>query len=124
MNKLKKSWEEEFDKRFTVGKHRSWIFTRGESNDIKDFIRNLLKDQKESLIEKVEDLLWRAKYGKSKPNLPYQHEQKEINDLLEELFWEELMKTIASGIPDQPIDEQGHIGKSEEKRYMGRRLKT
>ena len=81
-NKNQENWEKEFDKGFAIGIGRNWFFTEDEAKEIKSFIRQLLKEEKEKLIKdfraelKVsifqarQELLERIKLEPIKRNVP------------------------------------------------------
>jgi len=54
-NKGKGKWEERFDQEYATGIGRRWIFTKQESEDIKSFIRNLVKEEREEEKQEIFD---------------------------------------------------------------------
>ena len=55
MKKIK-SWENEFDERFAIGKGRCWFLTEVEAKEIKSFIRQTISQELEEFRKKIEAL--------------------------------------------------------------------
>ena len=59
-NQTKENWEKEFEEKFAINIGRNWFFTEDEAKELKSFIRQLLKSEKEKnrqkFIETIEDV--------------------------------------------------------------------
>ena len=57
-NQTKENWEKEFEEKFAINIGRNWFFTEDEAKELKSFIRQLLKSEKEKLLEKIKLKKW------------------------------------------------------------------
>ena len=46
-NQTKENWEKEFEEKFAINIGRNWFFTEDEAKELKSFIRQLLKSEKD-----------------------------------------------------------------------------